>query len=317
MKDESINHDSKSDNTNIAISRENEVNKRNHKGTRKRRKRKKKKFKIIYELLIVTLLILVFAISFIILTYKMGFGSSFSLKYGNSNNQEKGVFITDVSKVVNKQISSMVAISCKINTSTAEYDSNYFENSTYSESSGTGIIISKTEQEVLILTNYHVIENSEEIRVHFVDGKDYIVNVRGFDSKKDIAILTIDLGSLNVKTLYSIKAMTIGNSNNIKVGNGVVVIGNSLGYGLSAKTGIISDLNKKIEVDNYEISLIQTDASINTGDSGGALLNSSGELIGIVSFKYSSSLSSNKNVEGIGFAIPILDITDTIEKLSK
>lgn len=320
MKDKSENHNVNLDNIMIKTPLEKVFISKNKpkNNNKKKKKRKKGKSKIIKILLLTILFILIFAIVFIIITYKVGFGNHFSLKYGNGKISQDGIYITDVSNLVNKQIPSLVAISCKTNTSALEYDSNYFENSSYSESSGTGIIIGKTEQELLLLTNYHVVENTEEVRAQFIDGNDYIVNIKGYNKEKDIAILTIDLGSLHIKTIHNIKVATIGNSNRLKVGQGVVVIGNSLGYGLSVSTGIISALNRKTIVDNYEISMIQTDAVINIGNSGGALLNSNGELVGIVSFKYSSDLSaSSKNVEGIGFAIPISDVSDMIEKLSK
>ena len=130
------------------------------------------------------------------------------------------------------------------------------------------------------------------------------------------AIISIPLKDIDEETANSIKIATMGDSTKLKVGNGVIAIGNALGYGQSVTTGVISALNRTVSIDNMKNDMIQTDAAINGGNSGGALLNASGEVIGINSAKYSSSgYTSEASIEGMGFAIPISDVSDLITKL--
>lgn len=134
--------------------------------------------------------------------------------------------------------------------------------------------------------------------------------------EKDLAIISVDLDKLDDDTINAIKIATIGNSDDLKVGNGIIAIGNALGYGQSVTTGVVSALNREVSIDNYTNEMIQIDAAINGGNSGGALLNSKGEVVGINSAKYSSSGSSTSaSVEGMGFAIPISDVKELIEDL--
>ena len=113
-----------------------------------------------------------------------------------------------------------------------------------------------------------------------------------------------------------IKIATLGDSNELKVGNGIIAIGNALGYGQSVTTGVVSALNREVKVDNVSTKMIQIDAAINGGNSGGALLNNKGEVVGINSAKYSSSVtSSSASIEGMGFAIPITDVKELITAL--
>ncbi len=213
----------------------------------------------------------------------------------------------DVSDIAENVMPSVVAITIKAVT---EYDLGFF-GGTYeyeSEGSGSGIIIGTNEKELLIVTNNHVVSGAETVSVCFIDEQVYEANVKGTDSDNDLAIIAIDLGKISADTMASIKVATIGDSNEIKVGEQVVAIGNALGYGQSVTTGIISA--KERIVSTNTTPLIQTDAAINPGNSGGALLNMSGEVIGINSSKYAST-----EVEGMGYAIPISEVESILEEL--
>jgi len=182
-----------------------------------------------------------------------------------------------------------------------------------SESAGSGVIISKTDDELLIVTNYHVIEGSDELTVCFNDSEDavYEANVKGTDSDNDLAVIAVDLEDISDDVLDSITIATIGDSDDLSVGDQVVAIGNALGYGQSVTSGYVSALNREVATDeNTTTTLLQTDAAINPGNSGGALFNMKGELIGINSAKYSDT-----DVEGMGFAIPMSTAQSIIEEL--
>lgn len=239
------------------------------------------------------------------------------LKYTETNTvNSDGVYINDVSDVVVNVMPSIVAITSKTLISTGRYGPSYFGSSQYSEGAGSGIIISKSDTELIILTNNHVVEGAGELTVKFINDKSVDAKIKGTSERKDIAIITINLSDLNEETLNSIKIATLGDSDSLKVGNGVIAIGNALGYGQSVTTGVVSALNRKVTIDNYTNEMIQIDAAITGGNSGGALLNSNGEVIGINSAKYSSTaFSSSASIEGMGFAIPISDIAELIEKL--
>lgn len=170
-----------------------------------------------------------------------------------------------------------------------------------SESCGSGIIIGESNEELLICTNNHVVEGATEITVGFVDEEVYQAAVKGTDASNDLAVVAVKLEDLSDDTLDQIRIAQIGNSDDLRVGEQVVAIGNALGYGQSVTTGIVSALNRTIALDGYNTTeLIQTDAAINPGNSGGALLDMNGNVIGINSAKASSS-----GVEGMGYAIPI------------
>lgn len=170
-----------------------------------------------------------------------------------------------------------------------------------SESCGSGIIIGESDEELLICTNNHVVEDATEITVGFVDEEVYQAAVKGTDASNDLAVVAVKLEDLSDDTLDQIRIAQIGNSDDLRVGEQVVAIGNALGYGQSVTTGIVSALNRTIALDGYNTTeLIQTDAAINPGNSGGALLDMNGNVIGINSAKASSS-----GVEGMGYAIPI------------
>lgn len=179
------------------------------------------------------------------------------------------------------------------------------------ESCGSGIIIGKNDEELLICTNYHVVEDATEITVGFVDDEVYEAAVKGSDESNDLAVVAVKLSDISDDTMDQIKIAQIGDSDELVVGEQVVAIGNALGYGQSVTTGIVSALNRTIEADGYDdTALIQTDAAINGGNSGGALLDMNGYVIGINSAKIAAS-----GVEGMGYAIPISYAKPILEDL--
>ena len=203
-----------------------------------------------------------------------------------------------VPEVVQMCLPSMVAIT---NTTVEEYRDYFGGTRTYENvSAGSGIIIGGTETELLIATNNHVIANSSDITVTFIDDSVCPGTVKGQASDEDLAIISVNLSDITAETKEQIAIVAIGNSDELQVGETVVAIGNALGYGQSVSRGVVSALNRDVTVDGVTHTLIQTDASINPGNSGGALLNLRGELIGINEVKY-----VNTEVEGIGYAIPI------------
>ena len=215
----------------------------------------------------------------------------------------------DVSTIVDKAMPSVVAIYGK-----AEITQNsFFGTQSYeAQSSGSGIIVGKTDTELLVVTNNHVIADTDSLEVEFNDGTKATASVKGGDSDNDVAVVAIKLSDLSEDTLSKISIANIGDSNDIKVGQGVVAIGNALGYGQSVTVGYISALNREVKTEGgTSRNLLQTDAAINPGNSGGALLNMKGEVIGINSAKYSDT-----DVEGMGYAIPISAVKDLIAELS-
>jgi serine protease Do len=179
------------------------------------------------------------------------------------------------------------------------------------ESCGSGIIVGENDEELLICTNYHVVEDAKEITVGFVDDEVYEAVVKGTDSSNDLAVVAVQLSDISDDTMNQIKIAEIGDSDSLQVGQQVVAIGNALGYGQSVTTGIVSALNRSLDLDGYTTAqLIQTDAAINPGNSGGPLLDMNGRVIGINSAKAASS-----GVEGMGYAIPISTAKDIIEDL--
>ena len=213
-----------------------------------------------------------------------------------------------VSTIAEAAMPSLVAIT---NKSVQEMQSMFGQTQAYeSESSGSGIIIGKTDTELLMVTNNHVVSGAQDLSVGFADESVAEAAVKGTDADHDIAVIAVKLSDLSEDTLSTIKVIEIGSSSNLEVGEQVVAIGNALGYGQSVTTGIVSALNREVTIDNTANTLIQTDAAINPGNSGGALLNMSGQLVGINSAKYSDT-----SVEGMGYAIPVDDVVDIIENL--
>ena len=231
-----------------------------------------------------------------------------------------GVYITDVSDVVDEVMPSIVAITSKTVINSGKFGPSFYGNnkSYITEGAGSGVIVSVDDDEIFVLTNYHVVEGSSELSVKFIDDKSYDATIKGVSERKDIAIVSVIKKNIDSETLKQIKIATIGNSNELKVGNGIIAIGNALGYGQSVTTGVVRALNREVSTDEYTQDMIQIDAAINGGNSGGALLNSKGEVVGINSVKYSSSgTSSSASIEGMGFAIPISDVEELIKTLIK
>lgn len=222
--------------------------------------------------------------------------------------------VTDVTNVVEEVMPSVVSITNK-----SEITENYFgrDFTQEGESSGSGIIVGENEKELLLVTNYHVVANTKELSVQFIDGETAMAQVKGTDSSMDLAVIAISLEELKESTKEAIAIAKLGDSDSLKVGEPAIAIGNALGYGQSVTTGVISALNREVEMqslDNaYETTtnvLIQTDAAINPGNSGGALLNVNGEVVGINSNKIGGSV-----IEGMGYAIPISKAMPIIEQL--
>ena len=190
------------------------------------------------------------------------------------------------------------------------------------ESAGSGVIIGETDKELLIVTNYHVVQGSESLSVLFSyqeDNKNSEIakaTIKDYDANKDIAVISIDKSTLSEETLKNIKVATIGDSGTLQLGEQVVAIGNALGYGQSVTTGIISAKDRSVTLQSEDGSstlqnkYLQTDAAINPGNSGGGLFNMYGQLVGINSAKVSS-----EDVEGMGYSIPISDIKDNINTM--
>ena len=178
--------------------------------------------------------------------------------------------------------------------------------------SGSGVIVGMTDSQVIILTNNHVIESSASLSVTFNDVETVDASIKGTDAARDLAIISVDKKNIKEETLSKIKISKLGNSDNVRVGDPVVAIGNALGIGQSVTTGIISAKDREINDLNNSSKLIQTDAAINPGNSGGALINLRGELIGINVAK-----SSGNAIEGMGYAIPINVAGEVIETMSK
>ena len=240
-----------------------------------------------------------------------------TLKYTDTNKEQKeGIYITDVSDVVEEVMPSIVAITSKTLVTSGSYGPSFFGQQQYSEGAGSGIIVSQTDTELLILTNNHVVEGAEELAVQFINGKSADASIKGTSERKDVAVISVKLNNLDKETQEAIRIATMGDSSELKVGNGIIAIGNALGYGQSVTTGVVSALDREVTIDNTTTKMIQIDAAINGGNSGGALLNSAGEVVGINSAKYSSSGSTTSaSIEGMGFAIPISDVKDIIETL--
>ena len=177
-----------------------------------------------------------------------------------------------------------------------------------SESAGSGIIIGQNDTELLIVTNNHVVEGSDTLTVSFIDQESVEANIKGTDANRDLAVVAVELSKVKDSTREKIAVATLGDSEQIQVGEEAIAIGNALGYGQSVTRGIISATDRTI--DGIDSSLIQTDAAINPGNSGGALLNANGEVIGINTAK-----AAMDAVEGMGYAIPISEARETIEGL--
>lgn len=234
-----------------------------------------------------------------------------------SLNTSSSVVTSDVSDVVEAVMPSVVSIT---NMSVQEVQ-NFFGGVSQqtSESAGTGIIIAETDTELLMVTNNHVVEGSDTLTVTLADGSNVEADIKGTDATHDLAVIAVPLESISSDTKEAIAVATLGDSTSLKVGEPAIAIGNSLGYGQSVTTGVISAKDRVSSETNSttgttdsssDVKLIQTDAAINPGNSGGPLVNANGEVIGINSSKLVGS-----SVEGVGYAIPISDVSDIITNL--
>ncbi len=233
----------------------------------------------------------------------------------SSLSKSSTVVTSDVSSIVENVMPSVVSIT---NLSVQQVQS--FFGGVYQQelqSAGTGIIISQTDEELLIVTNYHVIQNSETLTVTFDDETSVEANVKGSDSAHDVAVIAVPKNQVSADTMNQISVATLGDSTQLKVGEPAIAIGNALGYGQSVTTGVISAVDREVKSTDESgqeigsaVKMIQTDAAINEGNSGGALLNVNGEVIGI-----NSSKLAGTRIEGMGYAIPISDVSDIIDSL--
>ena len=281
--------------------------------------------------IIVTLLVLILVgmITFFVKPADMNFiknlneenKNKIELKYTDSSTvKSEGVYITDVSEVVDNTMPSIVAITSKTVINSGRFGPSFYgygSNKYTAEGAGSGVIVASDDDEIFILTNYHVVKDTSELSVKFIDDESYDAKIKGISERFDIAVVSVSKNDLKKDTLEKIKIATIGNSNELKVGNGIIAIGNALGYGQSVTTGVVSALNREINGEDYSQEMIQIDAAINGGNSGGDLLNAKGEVVGINTAKYSSNYltSSNASIEGMGFAIPISNIEEIIKDL--
>lgn len=217
--------------------------------------------------------------------------------------------VTDVSSIAEKAMPSLVAIN---DTMTVEQNNFFGMPQTYqAQSSGSGIIVGQNDTELLIATNKHVVSGATDMKVTFTDSTQVAAAVKGTDSATDLAIIAVKLSDIPSDTMSKIKVATLGNSDNVKVGQQVIAIGNALGYGQSLTVGYISALDREITDENgIQHTYIQTDAAINPGNSGGALLDLNGNVIGINAAKNAST-----EVEGMGFAIPISKAQEILNNL--
>ena len=215
---------------------------------------------------------------------------------------------TGLTKMVDQVMPSIVSV---YNDFTEEVQNFYGQTFTrQGESTGSGIIIGKTDTELLIVTNNHVVEGADNLRVLFIDQETCDAELKGTNPSNDLAVIAVPLDDLKETTQSMIRVATLGNSDNLKIGEDVIAIGNALGYGQSVTTGIVSAINREISDETITGTFIQTDAAINPGNSGGALVNINGHVIGINSSKIGGS-----TVEGMGFAIPISRAIPIIEEL--
>lgn len=222
---------------------------------------------------------------------------------------------TDVSQVVEEAMPAVVAVASTAVYQMPDFGFGWFfgggSQSYEVPSSGSGIIIGENDTELLIVTNNHVVQDTVSLKITFVDDAAVDAVIKGTDTDTDLAVISVPLDQIPQETKEKIVVARLGDSDGLKVGQGVIAIGNALGYGQSVTVGYVSALNREIKTsDGNTRVLLQTDAAINPGNSGGALLNMKGEVIGINAAKYSST-----EVEGIGYAIPVSSVQDILDEL--
>ena len=220
----------------------------------------------------------------------------------------------DAQSVANAALPAMVALNGTTTVSSGSSSSFYglFGSQSYeAQTSGTGIIVGKNDKELLVVTNAHVVSDVNDLKCVFVDGESVSATVKGSKSDKDIAVVAINLSDIKDSTINSIAIAELADSDDVAIGQEVVAIGNALGEGQSVTNGIISATNRSITVNNVTFSgLLMTNAAINSGNSGGALLNAEGKVIAINFAKTSSD-----GVEGMAYSIPVSNVMDIIDSL--
>lgn len=236
----------------------------------------------------------------------------------NTDAQNSGVVLTggdsvkvvtsDVSDMVEQVMPAMVSIMNTYTSTTSIWGRSYSQES---KASGSGIIVAQSDEELIMVTNHHVVEDAKKLEVTFIDGSTAEAQIKGSDADMDLAVIAIPLDDLDASTLKAITVVKLGDSESARLGSPVIAIGNALGYGQSVTGGYLSAVNREITFDDGTTGkFLQTDAAINPGNSGGALLNLDGELIGI-----NSSKIGGDSIDGIGFAIPISNAKPIIEEL--
>ena len=225
-----------------------------------------------------------------------------------------GIVTTDVSAVVENCMPSIVAITGK---SVEDIETYYYGTQEYeAESAASGIIIAQNDDELLIATNSHVVADTSDLNVCFsaeADDTDDLVapaKIKGMDKDNELAVIAVQLSDIPEAVRSQLRIAKIGDSDALKVGQAAIAIGNALGYGQSVTSGIISALNREITIDNFSKPVIMTDAAINFGNSGGALLNANGEVIGINVAK-----EAGQSSESMGYSIPINTAVPILKEL--
>ena len=287
------------------------------------KKKKKEKKKRKFTALKITALALCFSLiggflgsgvtAYLFERYDYGYSNSTpSPTPGNTSvleGQRENVIIDKETVDTNRQMTPAEVYATNVESTvgiTTSITTNYWGYQTTSAASGSGFVYSAGGY---ILTNYHVVEDSSSITVSFYDGSNANAKLVGYDESNDIAVLKVDTQNL--------KPVTLGNSDNMNVGDTVLAIGNPLGeLTFTLTSGIVSALGRQVTTSTgVTMTLIQTDCAINSGNSGGALFNLYGELIGITNAKYSSNSSSEASIDNIGFAIPVNQIRGIVDSI--
>jgi serine protease Do len=229
-----------------------------------------------------------------------------------TSNKVSTTVTSDVSEIAENVLPAIVQVT---NVGLTEYQTFFGTMQQETTSAGSGIIISQDDDYIYIATNNHVVSGAETLTITFNDGEAVEGTIKGTDSSCDLAVVAVAVADIPSDTLSVIKVATLGDSDSTVVGEAAIVIGNALGYGTSVTTGIISAKDREVSITDEDgnlvtNSLIQTDAAVNPGNSGGALLNATGEVIGIVSAKL-----ADESVEGMGYAIPISYAWDIIQQM--
>ena len=213
-----------------------------------------------------------------------------------------------VADIVSQVMPSIVAVNTESQqTVTDWFGRQYTQNA---QGAGSGIILSEDGDTLYIMTNYHVVKGATQVSVKFSDETTAEATVKGYDEDADIAVILIDMDELSADTKDTIRVAVMGDSDNLKVGESAIAIGNALGYGQSVTTGVVSAVSREVQLTDKTMTLLQTSAAINPGNSGGALLNGNGEVIGVNTVKYEDT-----SVEGMGYAIPINSAIETAKAI--